>query len=164
MSHGDTKIVNHSARTIAGLQIITSSSFDVENFEMKDVPQLWELFWKRFPELNIEPNGTCFAVASPVGQEVPPLKVHYLAGVEVDPEAELPEGFVAIDVPAGNYLHFTHQGSFATLDNSFREVYLTWFPKSGLVQRVAPHIEMYDHRSAAPETDTAEMDILIPVE
>ncbi len=164
MTHGDTKIVYHPSRTIAGLQIVTSSSFDVENFEMKDVPQLWETFWKRFPELNIAPNGTCYAVASPIGEEVPPLKVLYLAGVEVDPKAVLPEGFVAIEVSAGNYAHFTHQGSFAKLDSSFREAYLTWFPKSGLVQRLAPHIELYDHRSASPETESAEMDILIPVE
>lgn len=163
MTHGDTKVVSHPARRIAGLQIITSSSFDVENFEMNEVPQLWESFWKRFPELGIPSNGVCYAVASPVGKEVPPLKILYLAGVEVDSTTPLPEGFVAIDVPAGNYLHFTHQGPFVKLDNSFREAYLSWFPKSGLVQRNAPHIELYDQRSNSPESETAEMDILIPV-
>lgn len=163
MTHGETKIVDHPARRVAGLQIITSSSFDVENFEMKEVPQVWEQFWKRFPELNIASNGICYAVASPIGEEIPPLKINYLAGVEVDPGSPLPEGFTAIDVPAGKYLHFTHQGAFSRLDTSFREAYLTWFPQSGLVQRIAPHIELYDSRSANPESDSAEMDILIPV-
>lgn len=164
MSHGDTKIVKHPARTIAGLQIITSSSFDTENFEMKDVPQLWESFWKRFPELGIQSDGTCYAIAVPVGKEIPPLKISYLAGVEVNPDSPLPDGFVAVHVPEGKYVHYTHQGPFSHLDESFREAYLTWFPKSGLVQREAPHIEFYDHRASAPESSTAEMDILIPVQ
>lgn len=165
MTQGDTHVVDHAEMRVAGFRIVTPTSFNSVNpSSQESVPQLWQGFWDRYWELGIDVQGSCIAVATPVdGSDNPPMFVNYLAGVEVPLDLRLPDGFVDEYVPAGRYVHYTHQGPFELLDQSFQHAYLEWLPKSGLSIRQGHHLELYTPKCDISKTD-GEMEILIPVD
>ena len=164
MTQADTKVVDHSAMRLAGFQIVTPTSFNRTDLSNREsIPKLWQDFWKRYPELGVDARGVCYAAATPVdGSEYPPMYINYFAGVEVPSDLQLPDGFLETHVPAGNYLHYTHQGPFEMLAKSFRQAYLEWLPTSGFTVREGQHLEFYTPKFD-PSRNDCEMEILIPV-
>ena len=67
------------------------------------------------------------------------------------------------EIPAYKYAVFTHHGKLDTLHDTYKYIYETWFPQSGL-ELTSPHFDMevYDNRFKL-ESDKSEFDIYIAV-
>ena len=95
-----------------------------------------------------------------------PLAFYYMAGVEVDINATLPEGVYRKAVPKAKYAVFTVNGNNAggEIWKAFRYIYFVWLPNSEycIDGNTAFDFEYYDERWDC-QLGAAQMEIYIPV-
>ncbi len=95
-----------------------------------------------------------------------PLAFYYMAGVEVDMNATLPEGVYRKVVPKAKYAVFTVNGNNARGEiwKAFRYIYFVWLPNSEycIDGNTAFDFEYYDERWDC-QLGAAQMEIYIPV-
>lgn len=65
----------------------------------------------------------------------------YVAGVRVDPDADVPEGTTAVDVPAATYLRV--ETTLETIDETMGAINQEWLPGSGYDLAMGPDVERY---------------------
>jgi AraC family transcriptional regulator len=87
----------------------------------------------------------------------------YLAGFEIQPEAECPQGLTERTVPEADYAVFQHIGSLDTLNDTYNAIYGEWLPQSGYRHKVADVFELYDERFHYGMDDSV-MEIWVPIE
>ncbi|KAA0023440.1 GyrI-like domain-containing protein [Antrihabitans cavernicola] len=86
----------------------------------------------------------------------------YVAGVEVSSASGLPSRFRSIDIPAGNYAVFTHDGPIRQLPHTYARIRNEWMPTSGFAV-VGPEFERYGTDSDGAK-DSYTVEIWLPVE
>lgn len=95
-----------------------------------------------------------------------PLSFYYMAAVEVDKNAMLPEGAYRKVVPKAKYAVFTVNGNNAggEIGKAFHYIYFVWLPNSEycIDENALSDFEFYDERWDC-QLATAQMDIYIPV-
>ena len=95
-----------------------------------------------------------------------PLSFYYMAAVEVDKNAILPEGAYRKVVPKAKYAVFTVNGNNAggEIGKAFHYIYFVWLPNSEycIDENALSDFEFYDERWDC-QLATAQMDIYIPV-
>lgn len=129
------------------------------------IPALWETFGQFCEQIPgvLNPDtglGICYFVDMADMNDDTPFT--YLAGMEVKPDQEVPEGMSFRDVPAAEYAVFEHIGSLVNLHDTYDSIYGEWMPKSGYSRAEADDFELYDERFkyGAPES---VMEIWVPV-
>jgi AraC family transcriptional regulator len=87
----------------------------------------------------------------------------YLCGVEVDAVDGSHSDLTTLNLPAGRYAVFVHQGHVSTLPAAVDAIWTKWAPDCGLRIRKAPFVECY-----TPEFDgrlgTGGMELWVPIE
>lgn len=149
------------ARRIAGL------SADYDEATVCEIPQLWRRLEPYLPLAGQTSGGSLgVCAAGPTGQGLG-MTLHYVAGVEVGPFAELPEGFELIELPARFYLVFRQVLDGGPLhpqmQAAVREIWGQRVPRSGYTLARDPELEVYPD-SFHPETPGAWVEWWIPVE
>lgn len=143
-------------------KFISTLSPDHDNESV--ISALWDKYFPRGDEiptrLGLIHFGVCFKGE---GEKSHPDECFYLAGAEVQSIDEVPEGMMAMTIPAGRYAVFTHKGKLEKLSFTMKYIYGSWLPKSGENLRDAPDLEIYDKRFKLDSEDS-EIDIYIPVE
>jgi AraC family transcriptional regulator len=86
----------------------------------------------------------------------------YVAGVEVERIDGVPDGLIALTVPANAYAVFTHTGHIARFPDTVKQVWGRWLPASRYRHVPAPDFEWYDERWD-PRTGEGEIDVYVPV-
>jgi len=86
----------------------------------------------------------------------------YVAGVEVDRIDAVPDGMIAMTLPANAYAVFTHSGHISRLPDTVKQVWGHWLPSSSHVHVPAPDFELYDERWD-PTTGEGDIDIYVPI-
>lgn len=128
------------------------------------IPALWCQYLPRSQEIKSRISyadlGVCF---EPGGEKSHPDECFYVAGTEVKNADEVPEGMMAMTIPAGQYAVFTHKGSIDKLGFTMKYIYGSWLPKSGHKLRDAPDMEIYDQRFK-PASEDSELDVYIPIQ
>jgi AraC family transcriptional regulator len=76
----------------------------------------------------------------------------------------VPEGFVAVDVPAGRHAVLHHRGPYSGLAAAWGELYAAWLPQSDEVPRTAPAREFYVNGPDKVAEEALLTDICVPVE
>jgi len=127
------------------------------------IPLLWERFvpcMDRIPyRRRSHTLGVCVdADPSTIEQD----GFTYVAGVEVERIGAVPEGLMALTVPANAYAVFTHTGHIAHFPDTVKQVWGRWLPASRYRHVPAPDLEWYDEQWN-PETGEGEIDIYVPV-
>jgi len=127
------------------------------------IPLLWERFvpyMDRIPyRRGSHTLGVCVdADPSTIEQD----GFTYVAGVEVERIGDVPEGLMALTVPANAYAVFTHTGHIAYFPDTVKQVWGRWLPASRYRHVPAPDLEWYDERWN-PETGEGEIDVYVPV-
>jgi len=93
-------------------------------------------------------------------------KFAYWAAVEVDRLDDVPDGLSSCTLEGGRFAVFTHRLTSpdigAELKRTFKYIYGTWVPKSGVKLRAYYDLEFYDARFD-PKTLTGEVEIWVPV-
>lgn len=129
-----------------------------------EVPQLWRDFLDRKKEIKdpINPRvnlGICDFVSNydPAASEF-----YYLACTKVkEPSGNIPGAMVKRRYPKSQYAVFTHQGSSEKLEDTYRYIYGTYFPKSNIQLAEEADFELYDERFN--DDKDSEMEIYIPI-
>ena len=95
-----------------------------------------------------------------------PLQFYYMAAVEAEPGAEIPEGMVTKKVPKALYAVFAVNGRNANgeIGKVLGYIYNVWLPRSAycLDENLLADFEYYDERWDC-QSGAAQMEIYIPV-
>ena len=145
-----------------GTKFISILSPDHDN--EKVIPALWGQYLPKSQAIQARVGwadlGVCF---DPGPEKSHPDECFYLAGAEVTSTADIPDGMMAMTIPAGKYAVFTHKGALDKLGFTMKYIYGSWLPKSGEKLRDAPDLEIYDQRFK-PDSEDSELDICIPIQ
>ena len=127
------------------------------------IPDLWHRFMDRRSEVESAQGGRDLGVCRrlPAGEGAAPDEFQYLACTESLME-KVPDGMLAVVVPAGRYARFVHRGPISGLRATMREIYEVWFPASGHIRRDAPDLEIYGPRFKGDAGDS-ELDVCVPI-
>ena len=156
------RLVEFPGCELVGVRTTTPSSFTNEvSLDPWPVGELFRSLSLTFTEHDVIEPEIRYGVSWPADQNVPPLVVHYFAGVES--ATDFGDSFESLIVPAGNYFAVTFRGSLQEMDSAFQQAYGEVIEGSGLLQRDGLHLEMYDGRFDAT-SERSEMEILIPVQ
>jgi AraC family transcriptional regulator len=127
------------------------------------IPELWARFVSRIPDVpqrrGAHTLGLCLDAAPDAADEV---GFTYVAGVEVERLERVPDGMMALTVPANTYAVFTHSGHIARLPDTVRQVWGHWLPASSYRHVPAPDFEWYDERWD-PRSGEGDVDIYVPI-
>ncbi|MFO7895469.1 MAG: GyrI-like domain-containing protein [Candidatus Cloacimonadales bacterium] len=150
-------IIEREALKVVGMKIRTT-------IEKNEIPQLWERFIARMPELQevAVPDcslGICLYEGDDFEAGAP---FSYLAGVVVKDDSVLPEGMIFHEIPATEVAVFTHTGSVENLAETYEYIYEEWLPQSGYAIAEADELEWYDSRFKYDDPQS-QMDIHVPI-
>lgn len=148
------KQIESKALKIVGMGVDTS----LQNASNDCMP-IWMNFMKRFAEVENPINPQVMYGASFVINQKD-CTFHYVAGIEVSEFGEMKEGLEQVEVPASNYLVFTHKGKLDTLGQTYSEI-MQEVQSLGKEQKDI-WIEYYDERYKN-NSDDSEFDIWIAV-
>ena len=124
------------------------------------LPPLWGQFLPRLSEIQNVVPGTCYGVVAPAGPHTEQLR--YLACTEVRGPGALPDGMVAMELPAATYARFTHRGAAQNVDATVNYIYSSWLLSSGQAHALGPDLEIYDSQYH-PTADTSVMHYAVPI-
>jgi AraC family transcriptional regulator len=148
----EPKIIKGAAFTVVGMK------YHGKN-ENNEIPQLWGEFGPRMGEIKQVANPhVAYGVCDNFDESS--SEFDYIAGFEVGSTAEIPEGMVSWDIPAGQYAVFTC--TLPTLGETYQYAYHTWLPQSGYQRAAGPEFELYDE-SFDLRDPRSEMDVYIPI-
>ncbi|MGG3280047.1 GyrI-like domain-containing protein [Paenibacillus solani] len=85
----------------------------------------------------------------------------YMAGVEVDQMAEVPDGMFSYVIPAGMYVGMTHKGPISKINESFQTL-INWLASSNYEQYDIVCFEVYDERFKGEDPES-EFDSYIQI-
>jgi AraC family transcriptional regulator len=130
-----------------------------------EIPQLWSALIGALPLKGQLPSWATYGVVWSSDREEGSF--HYMAGVGIEPNSELPDGFIEKHIPAATYLVFRITLSGAALHpqvkNAMATIWGELIPASGLKVIDSPDFEFYDGRFE-PNQPGAVIDFHVPVE
>lgn len=132
--------------------------------ENEQIHSLWDVFLPRVPEVQGRTHpGVTLGVCGDAREDG---SFRYVAGCQVAPDAPVPEGMIAIEVPAATYVVVTQRGVLSDeqhgLCAALNYVYREWLPQSGYQRAATPDLEWYDERFDSGREDS-EMDVYTPI-
>jgi len=150
------KFVTKPAMTVVGLSYVGKN-------ESNEIPQLWGQWNARAGEIKNRTGycayGACFAAPENAGEG----EFEYMACMEVTEVADTPDGMLVRQIPAHKYAVFTHKGKLHNLPETYKYIYETWLPQSGVeLHEDKFDMELYDERFIV-DADEAEFDILVAI-
>jgi len=147
----EPKIVTKPAFTVVGMK------YRGENKE-NEIAQMWREFIPRIKEIkHISNDEVSYGVCSDLEDTD---VFEYVAGMEVDSAADIPEGMVSWRVPEQKYAVFTC--TLQTLHTAYKHAFQTWLPQSGYQRGDGLDFELYDE-TFDPEAEGSELYIYIPI-
>jgi len=157
------QITEKSPLTIVGLEtpFIHALSPDTNNFRV--IPPLWDRLMQRSGDVPGRIGAsTAFGIiySRPESERSHPHELQYIAGFQVEPPAEVPEGMVVRTIPAGTFAVFLHQGPIQRIGETCREIYRVWLPQSAWQHADIADVEVYDERFHC-EGEASEMEYWI---
>lgn len=135
----------------------------VHSLETTYFGEVWSQFIPRLAEIKhrTNPGKTEFyAVIEPTGVQA---EFNYIASVEVDGKAEIPEGMVQKVIPPNRYAIFTHKGAMERIFDTYEYIYGTWLPKSGRTLAEGPEFGLLTERYLGGSNKASEIDLFIPI-
>lgn len=147
-------------RRMVGLSTTFFSVDSERNNIAAKLPSLWDTFVPKIDTIGGALSGTGYGIIQPSPDTE---RLSYVAAIEVAPDAPLPEGMVAVDLPEAQYAVFTHCGRPEQLDHTVNFVYSSWLLRSGFRHTGCADVEIYDERWK-PGSDASVMEYAIPVQ
>ena len=144
----EMRVVGLHTKFISGLAIDTNAP--------NLIGPLWGQLHQRIGEIEAADPGVFYGVVSfpPKEERSHSDELDYVAGIEVAPGYEPPEGMVALTVPAGLRAVFEHRGVMWDFEKTLRAIYREWYPQSGYEHTGVADIERYDEQWAHDSEDS----------
>lgn len=102
---------------------------------------LWGAFIPRLAQIEHRISGVCYGVVRQLEEGSERLEYH--AAIEVTDASALPEGMVALEIPASTYARFEHRGPAQNIDHTVSYAYATWLAQSSHRHSYGPDLEFY---------------------
>jgi predicted transcriptional regulator YdeE len=147
----EVEIVNRPAFTVVGIM------YHGKN-EANEVPRLWGELWSRSKEIKnrVDPSVAYGVLGK---KDCDSGEFDYMAGLEVDSVADVPEGMDSWEVPEQTYAVFAC--TLPTLMETMQYAFETWLPQSAYERADGPGFELYgedfDHE------ERPAMSLFIPI-
>ena len=109
----------------------------------KGIPTQWEDFLKLGP-LPTQVGTTAYGAIC--GGDPKTQQMEYMCAVEVQSFDAVPKELGRMRVPAVRYAVFLHEGNVATIQATWKQIFSTWLPSSGMRSANTPDFELYDER------------------
>ena len=134
----EPKIVTKPAFHVVGVQYIGKNPNN-------EIAAMWQEFIPRMDEPDRIKPQVSYGLCDSAIEGLEDGDFEYVAGVEVaGPDAFVPEGMVLRSVPERKYAIFTHQGTLDTLGETYKNIWDTWLPQSGLEPTDQFDMEVYN--------------------
>lgn len=145
-------------------KIVTKPAFVVVGMEYRgenknnEIAQMWQEFIPRIREIeHIVDDEVSYGVCRDIeGTD----EFEYVAAMEVDSPADIPEGMVSWTVPEQKYAVFAC--TLPTLHEAYKHVFETWLPQSDYERGDGPDFELYD-KTLDPAVEGSELYIYVPI-
>ncbi|WP_434630854.1 MerR family transcriptional regulator [Chromobacterium sp. CV08] len=124
-----------------------------------DIPSMWQRFLVREHEIADARPGSSYGLCQPL----PDGGWRYLAALQAEADAPVPDGMAAVDVPAQRYARFRHVGPVDGLPATFRAIHGSWLPAAGLEPVDGIEFEYMDERFIAPDHPDSLTELYIPI-
>lgn len=124
------------------------------------LPPLWAQFLPRLGEIEHTVAGVCYGAVAPAGPHTEELR--YLACIEVHDLGTLPQGMVAMEIPASTYARFTHRGPAQNIDATVNYIYSSWLLSADHEHTLGPDLEIYGAQYH-PTSGDSVMHYAIPI-
>jgi AraC family transcriptional regulator len=109
----------------------------------KGIPVQWEDFQKLGP-LPTQVGTTAYGAIC--GGDPKTEQMEYMCAAEVQSFDAVPKELGRMRVPAVRYAVFLHEGNVRTIQATWKQVFSTWLPNSGMRSANTPDFELYDER------------------
>lgn len=147
----EPKIVTKAAFTAVGMLYYGKN-------QNNEIARMWEEFNPRMHEIAyVKPGSAAYGVCGNTEDEG---FFNYLAGLEVESAADIPEGMVSWDVLEQTYAVFPC--TLKTIGETYHHAYQVWLPQSGFQLADGPDFEFYDEEFD-PEDKDPKLTIYIPI-
>jgi len=147
MELAEPRYVDGAEMRVAGL------SGEYTREQTAEIPGQWEQFNGQLERSGLAYDST-LAVVYPLA------RMRYVSGIEVAPEAALPEGWVEVTVPAQRYAVFAETGGVPSIRRAWVTIFMDWLPKSGTKLTDGPMLERYPGNWM----ESGDFEIWIPVD
>jgi AraC family transcriptional regulator len=134
--------------TFVGVEASFLHALSPETNNFKVIPPLWEKLDQRAGEITGRIGKAMFGIiySRPEAERSHPHELQYIAAVQADKQATVPEGMVARTVPAGKFAVFLHRGPIQKIGETCFEIYRVWLPQSAWQHSGIADVEVYDER------------------
>ena len=122
------------------------------------IPALWQSFGEHIGSIPGEVSGAAYGVCYNADRD----SFDYLCGVEVRSVSDLPQEFVALELPSNRYAIFHHGGHVTDIHAIMRTIFSDWLPASGQQAAEAPLFERYGCEFD-PRTGAGGFDVYLPL-
>lgn len=106
-----------------------------------EIPALWQSFVQWLPDVPGR-TGEAFTTYGLCYNQTD-NSFDYMAGVEVDPKADLPADFKTVELKPLTYAVFPHTGHVSGIRSTWASIWDKWLPESGLKVLPEPFLEKY---------------------
>jgi AraC family transcriptional regulator len=124
------------------------------------IPSQWQRFVNSIGRIPQQKSSDTFGIVYNTDDAG---NMDYLSGVEVREFGEVPQGFVALRLPARKYAIFFHPHHISTIRSSWNYVWNAWLPRSQFQLADAPVLEHYDARFD-PQTGAGGVELWVPLQ
>jgi AraC family transcriptional regulator len=109
----------------------------------KGIPVQWEDFQKLGP-LPTQVGTTAYGAIC--GGDPKTQQMEYMCAAEVQSFDAVPKELGRMRVPAVRYAVFLHESNVGTIQATWKQIFSTWLPNSGMRSANTPDFELYDER------------------
>lgn len=129
-------------------------------FDNEELPALWQKFGERMGDVQgVADREYAYGLTTDMDMET--SEIEYMAGVAVEPTANVPEGMVSVDVPEQTYATFSC--TLATIQQAYEQFYHEWMPTSGYKRAPGPELELYGEDFDPTDETKQQMEICVPI-
>lgn len=156
------EIVSISQISVIGMR------FETTVMDNKSVV-IWEQFNKTLVNLDAVYSSFCRYEIFEVGDSCSANAFNdesycsVFIGIEVPDGFAIPCGMQRKTLCSGKYARFTHTGTVATLPQTYRYIWGTWFPKSNFEISGYDDFECYTERFLGADNEDSQIDIYFPI-
>jgi len=137
-----TRIEHLPPQLAVGKHTVVPSSFsnDAETANLR-INTLWSEVLGQLGDQASTTDLVRFAITTPADNEVPPLRINYIAAVVVGGDFSFTGDLDPIHLEGGRYVVFPFVGALNELDAFYRHRYLEELPSLGFSTRDGQHLE-----------------------
>lgn len=135
------EIFEQKPMTVVGMKTLFHSVDSEKNNIAERLPELWQAFVPRMDEIPFRQDSYGYGIIQQTSDDSDLLE--YLAACAVSHLDRIPDGMIALELPAATYASFRHQGRTSTINDTVNYIYSGWLLEAEVNHTWGPDIEFY---------------------